>query len=335
MRSKRNKKKIIIATVFAVLATSVLFNSINAQKALIAELDRKIQQQQKAAQTGNASQQEVVPEGPEKEKFKAVVAADDINVGDIFTLHKLKIEEFFEDELPSNYFKTPALVVGKKASKNIIPGAFITPAEVQVTDMNTIDIPKDVRAVTIPAENFEGLASHIIVGSRVDILKKGKPPEFIAQNVSIVAFEEPTNINNPQPKTKKSEAESANLTAKKAGAITFLIPVDIVSDLVFAMSNNKLQLIARNSGDDKIIMPESDLPPPPSFDQVTSMPDVPKEVDLPPPKMPKPEPRKVEIIKANTVSSIEFDSVDFQASEAGNDESLSNKKLQDLLDMLN
>lgn len=328
MRSKKNKKKLIIAIVFGIIATFSFFNSMSGQKNdmknemknEINKLNKKLQEQSKNSFTAVKN----------NNKIKVVIAAKDIKVGDVFVLESLKIEEYSKEELPKDYFKIKAMIVGKKAGRNIALGGFITSEEIQTIDNTTIDIPNDTRAITIPVEKFKGLASYIKIGSRVDILKVTTPPEFIAQNIKVVSFESIINLNL---RTKSQTPDPFNLTSKQASAITFLVPIDLVSVLIDAMFEGQLQVITRNNGDEKILVTEAELPPPPT--EISTLPNTPMEVNLPAPKMPEPDPQKIEFIKASSISSIEFDAEQLQGLNEPDDDSLSDEKLKELLDMVN
>ena len=327
MRSKKNKKKLIIAIVLGCVATLGLLNNMNSQKAAMNRLNKKIQAQQKA---------DIKKKNPfetKKADIKAVVAAKDINVGDVFLLESLNVKNFADkDELPAGYFKTKAMVVGKKAGKNITRGGFITGAEIQVADSNTIDIPNDTRAITIPVEKFKGLASYIKIGSRVDILKITNPPEFIAQNVKVVGFEK---LTAPVSTVKNPIKESLN--AKKASAITFLIPIDIVPTLIDSMLKGQLQIIVRNNQDEKIVTTEKELPPPPSAEKISviPLPSPEKDTNLPEPKPISPPAKEIELIQANRISKQTFKPNDFQSVNEKKDNSISAEKLKQLLDLVN
>ncbi len=333
MRSKKNKKKLIIAIFLGVIATFSLFSSMNSQKAVIAELNKKLNEQINQ-QNDSLAELKKNPKAAEEEKINAVIAAKDINVGDIFVLELLEVKKFEEDELPANYFKNEAMIVGKKAGRNVVKGGFITPTEIQATDINTINIPNDARAITIPVEKFKGLASHIKVGSRVDVLKVSNPPEFIAQNIKVVSFEA---IESPTSGRDPKKAEVGYMTAKKASAITFLVPVDLVSSLIDAMFEGQLQIITRNNNDEKILVTETELPPPPA--EVASVPEAPpippsEREKLPEPDMPRPDPQKIEFIKASNRTTLEIEPESIQISSEENDD-LSDEKLRELLDMVN
>ena len=226
------------------------------------------------------------------------------------------------------------MLVGKKAGRNIAKGGFITITDIQTVDSSSIDIPNDTRAITIPVDKFKGIASHIQAGSRVDILKVANPPEFIAQNIKIVSFE--AKVADVTRTSIVQKVDSVNLRATQASAITFLVPIDLVSKLIDAMFEGDLQIITRNNGDDKIFMTEMDLPPPPETNNPV-MPTItqPEIVETPEPTMPDPDPKKIEFIKASSVSTIEFDPDELQVSSSSEENSLSDKKLKELLNMVN
>ncbi len=327
MRSKKNKKKLIIAIFLGVIATFSLFNSMNSQKAVINELNQKLKQQNNSL--AELKKNPFNKDERKEEGIKAVIAASDIKVGDTIELGMIEVKNFAKDELPPNYFKTDAMVAGKEAGKNISKGAFLTSADIRVIDVNSIDIPNDSRAVTIPVNKFKGLASHIKVGSRVDILKVSTPPEFIAQNIKIISFES----GNSQPARRNpNDADTGKMTAKMASAITFLIPIDIVSNVIDAMIRGNLQIITRNNTDDRLLLSES----PETIAPLPEPPPIPpsEQANLPGPAMPEPDPQQVEIIKASSVTTMEIKPEPIQLSNEKNDD-LSDEKLRELLDMVN
>lgn len=337
MRSKKNKKKLFIAIILGVIATFILFSSMNSQKATLQQQQEIIDKLSKKIQSTNIKP---VKQVKQDEKINAVVAAKDINVGDVLSLEVLEVKKFMEDEVPPNSFRNEASIVGKKASRNIAKGGFLTSTEIQTIDVNTIDIPNNTRAITIPSDKFRGLASHIKVGSRVDMLKVADPPEFIAQNIKVVSFE--AKEKTPTRGEKKQPDNDKYMTAKKASAITFLIPIDLVPELIDAMFDSQLQIIARNNTDEKIIAAGADLPPPPSGQDgsganIPDVPDIPApdNMDLPEPQLPAPTPRKIELIKASSRTSLELEPEEYQLTQERDEDSLSDKKLRELLDMVN
>ncbi len=340
--NKKNKKKIIIAVALGGIATFFIFGSMNSKNAAMEEMNRMLAEQKAAMEE---LQKNPFEEEEKNSKIHAVIAAGDLNVGDVFTAELLEVKEYDEDALPEGYFKTVAMVVGKKAGKNLVKGQFITTAEIQSEDISSIEIPNDMRAISIPTERFKGLASHIRVGSRVDLLKASGTPEFIAQNIRIVAFEAGTTADSGGSRYNANAGNRVStryLSANRASAITFLIPVDLVSGIMDSISGGQLQIITRNNNDDKVVITEKELPPPPSENlEVVNIkiPDEPlKGKNLEPPSMPAPEPRKVEIIKATAVSTIDFETEGLKSLENekkdSTDSSTDLSKLKELLDMV-
>jgi len=123
--NKKNKKKVIIAVVLGGLATLGIFSSMNSKQAAIQEQQRKLQELNAKVANLNKNPSEE-QQRPEITKTNAVVAAKDINVGDTFTLDLLEEKSFPKEDLPEAYFKTAALVVGKKSGKNLVKGQFVT-----------------------------------------------------------------------------------------------------------------------------------------------------------------------------------------------------------------
>jgi len=329
MRSKKNKKKLIIAIALGGVATLGLLNNMNSQKAALNKLNAKLMEQNKAISSAKKNPFDVSKQ-QKKAEIKAVVTTKDIRRGDSFVLEALEVKKFSEkDDLPMGYFKTKAILVGKKASRDIARGGFVTEADIQAANDNEINIPNDTRAITIPVGKFKGLASYIKIGASVDILKVTDPPEFIAQNVKVVGFE-----TAAVPDSRIKQSLKNNLNAKKASAITFLIPIDVVPTLIESVLKGQLQIIVRNNNDEKIVTTEKELPPPPSAEKISVIPPPPPE-KLPKPKPLPPSPKEIELIQANRISKQTFKPDNIQLNTEKKDNTLSSQKLKQLLDLVN
>jgi Flp pilus assembly protein CpaB len=362
MRSKKNKKKIMIAVGLGLAATFLFFSSMNSNKAVVSDLTTQLQQQNAVInelKTAAPTQSQQVQDN----KIFAVMAAKDIKVGDTFILDMLKTEKYLETDLPEGYYTTTAMVVGNKASRNITAGQFITTQEIQTEDLSSIDIPEGSRAVTIPVDRFKGVASYLKVGAKVDIMKLGSKPKYIAQNIKIISFEiantgldSSTTSGKFDPK-KLSKLNPNYISATQASAITFLVPLDVVSKIVDAMGDTTLQIISRNNRDNKIYLASEDLPPPPpkikppSDNKIVNLPGPPsiknleppapvkivkKEEDIPPPETPKEQPHKIELYKGNTMETKTFSGSEISMGDSKQDSKKSsdiNKSLKDLLDL--
>lgn len=357
--NKKNKKKIIIAVILGGVALFTIFNSMNSQKAVMNEMNQKLAEQNKVIT--NLKQNPLEAEADNK-KVDVVIAAQDIKVGDVLTVPMLKTASFNEKDLPEDYFSTTAMVVGKKTGKNITAGQFVTAADIQMDDLSAIEIPNDTRAISIPVDKFKGLASYIKVGAKVDLLKASDPskddssssassPEFIAQNIKVVGFEMGNALATAAPATTgTTKINPQYLSAVQASAITFLIPLNLVTKVINAMSEGQLEIVTRNGNDFKTAVTEKELPAPPSAlgsddelpppplseegisskgakntkgsssmkKQLASAPDT-EDEDIPPPQMPAAETKKIELIKGGGPPTIiEFNSDDTASSSSGN-----------------
>lgn len=342
--NKKNKKKIIIAVVLGGIATVFLFSSINGQKAEMNKKLAELKAQQAAAQQ---AAQNPFQEDPANKKTTIVITGQDMKVGDTFLANMLQSQEIKEADAPEGYFKTPGMIVGKKAGKNLVRGQYITDSDIQDDSIASVQIPNSMRAISIPVDRFKGLASYIRVGSSVDILKLSSPPEYIAQNIRIVAFEAGASAQASRYNATPDGAKSTTpyLSATQASAITFLVPTDLVPKLI-GNADTQFQIIARNAEDDKVITEEKDLPPPPSEAPPIEIPTAPlpeepsKEVALAPPTLPKAEPKKILFIKGiqtETVDKFIYDddmSSEEPEKKAENPAPTGDIKLKDLLDLV-
>lgn len=342
--NKKNKKKIIIASVLGGMATIFIFSSMSSKNANMDKMNKMLQDQQAAME--QLKQNPLAGQEAAVTKVNVVIAGQDIKVGDTLTLEMLKIKECTEEDAPEGFFKTAALVVGKKAGKNLVRGQYVTTTELMSDDLATIEIPNDMRAISIPVEKFKGIASHIRVGSSVDILKVANPPEYIAQNIRVVAFESSAAAAASRYAAGAPKTNVVNQAATQASAITFLVPLDIVPRLLDNMFSGELQLIARNNTDQKTVIAEKELPPPPSDTLSMKLPELnlptepsrteKKEEAIAPPSIPKPEPKKIEFIKASAISTIEFNDEETQSSgdKANASSSGDLSKLKDLMNLV-
>lgn len=188
MRSKKNKKKLMIAISLGMVATMLILSMMNSQKASIEALNQKLAQEQANALASMQSQQNTAT-SPQEETTNVILAKTDIKTGDIITLSKIDKKEYKKSELPPIYFVNENYVLGKIASQDILMGKILTDEDILATSANSINIPPDMRAITIPTSLIQGLASYIYVGSRIDLIAIKSPPDFIAQNLKIIALE--------------------------------------------------------------------------------------------------------------------------------------------------
>ncbi len=359
MRSKKNKKKLIIAVVLGMVATVGVFSMVNGQKAQVDQLSQQLAAQQAASQT--AVQAQSAP--PAEETTSVMLAKIDIHAGEVITINKLDKKQYKKSEVPPSFFINENFVIGKTAAQDILQGKIITNDDLLASVENSLNIPPGMRAITISTSLIQGLASYIYIGSKIDLIAVKTPPEFIAQNIKIVALEtviDPSAAAEPAPPAPAAPAPAQpgqnapavtpapsttppaaigrkNTSADKALGITILVPVNIAGKIIDAMINGKLQVITRGNNDDKMYTktiksysgshshPQSvsKLPPPPSGTGV--LPPLPGTT-ITPVEKPKFE---VEVIEANSKRNVSFDDA---SSNSSNPPS---KELKDLLKLSN
>lgn len=307
MRANKNRKKVIIAVIAGALPAIGVFNMINSQKSQIDQLTVQLSQAQAAA----SSKPIAAPTQQVDLNETTILAKKDIKAGELITIDKIERTQYRKTDLPQNYFNNENFVLGKIASQNILQGKIITSDDILNVDPNLLNIPPGMRAITIPSTYFQGLASYMYAGAKVDIISvpaKGSP-EFIAQNVKIIAMEEIPNpmaasapaptppppmatppatpatpgapsvpgattqptTPAPTPAVLQPSPIKTNLSADKAAAITVLIPISVADRVVDAMINGKLMIVTRGRNDDKIV-----------HSHISSSDSVPK-LNLPPP----------------------------------------------------
>ena len=286
MRAKKNNKKLIIAISLGMLATVGVFSMVNNQKSSIEALNQKLAQQQAAALASMQAQQSNIVI-KQDETTNTILAKTDIKAGEIITINKIEKKEYKKSELPPGFFINENFVLGKSTSQYIPAGKIITGEDILAVNSNSLNIPPGMRAITIPTSLIQGLASYIYIGSKIDLVSTKSPPEFIAQNIKIIALETTPDIQlvtnqavpeatapvppagapvAPSGNTPPSSAPPAanspsfspapvvkkNISADKALGITVLVPIDIARKVIDAMLAGKLQILTRGNNDDKI-----------------------------------------------------------------------------------
>jgi Flp pilus assembly protein CpaB len=174
-----------------------------------------------------------------------------------------------------------------------------------------------MRALTIPIEYIQGLASYITTGTKVDIVSatksETKESNLIVQNVEVVSFEMQTRVGG----------DTGTPPVNSISAVTFQIPAAAIPKVVEAVVKGKIQIATRNNADkEQITVAVKPKPITTSFNappikalplpyptSTFSLPPL-NASDLPmpaaPPKKAKPV-KKVEFIQANVKTDLSFE----------------------------
>jgi len=314
MRFKQNKKKILIALIAGLFAAMIIFQTFSKNKSEINELNRQLQEQndkitQQSQLLTNINSGAALTN---MNSNRLVVAKTDLAAGTKLDASVIDYKEFKPYEIPNGAFNIGDQVVGSALTANVKAGEAITKMKIASGgDESSLNIPVGTRAITVPIDFVQGMASYINVGSKVDIISLAKAengqPGLILQNIKIIHFERAA----AQPGTSTTSSSGAT-------AVTFEIPAALSARFVEVINQGKIQIIARNMSDNRVVpiklsrkfsgssnsgslssLKIAPPPPPPGL----------KLDNLPEPGTPglgKPG-KKVEIIQANVKNEVTFD----------------------------
>lgn len=287
MRNNKNKVKIILAIVVAVLATIISYSVFSALRNQISEQQKMIDVMQKF-QAEN-----------KKEAFAYAIAKSDLKAGQMVSDEDVDFKNF--DMMNTNAFENRSDVVNKILLKDITSGEAFTNAHIAKISSDDVTLRSGYRALTMPADNFQGKSDSMVPGQFIDIYSGTSGDDWALENIKLMSLESGANPADGNSQTTISNAKS----------ITFEVPVDSVTDFISNASKSKLVLVARGANDKKIYHKKSK-----SSDNsaaYSSLPNLPKTPPisnlsgLPEPVQPAVDKPGVEVIEANVKSKVTFD----------------------------
>lgn len=291
MRKNKNTSKIILAVIAAMLATMITFSALNNQQKELFEKQRLIDLMQKT-KVDMAS----------AETYAYAISTKDLKAGEIVSDADVDFKEFKIKD-PKD-FENRSDVVNKILLRDITTGEPFTTSHIAKVSSDDLTLKDGYRALTLPADNFQGKSAKMVVGSSVDILSAGSSEDWGMENVRIIAFE--------GNKTVGSTSAPEDITM--ANAVTFEISAAEIADFITNVSKNRLVLVARSANDKKTFRKKTK--PVPSYSSSASypsLPNLPKSPTienmsgLPQPLMPSAPASEVELIEANVKSKVTFD----------------------------
>jgi len=180
------------------------------------------------------------------EKLPVVAAAKILAFGDSLSADNLEIKYYPPDILPAGSFKTKEEVVGRVLKIDLAIGEPIL--ETKLAPEGSLggvltQIPTGMRAMTVPVSVVSGVGGFVLPRTRVDILATIKPPDSsrdpvtrtILQDVLVLAVDQEYRKNDTDPIVVKS--------------VTLLVDPVQAERLTLASTEGKLQLILRNTAD--------------------------------------------------------------------------------------
>jgi len=178
----------------------------------------------------------------------ALVAADDIQVGEKIGTDDVKVIRLPEGTLPPRAYQRASDVIGRGVILPISRGDFILPNKLAGTNAGSgleSLIPPGMRAVSVRVNEVVSVAGFVTAGKRVDVLLTGNPTggeeqqtRTVLENVEVLAAgQRMERSSNGEPQT--------------APVITLLVSPDDAQKLTLASTQGRIQLAMRNPLDTK------------------------------------------------------------------------------------
>jgi pilus assembly protein CpaB len=179
---------------------------------------------------------------------EAVVATNDLQVGQKIGDRDVRLVRFPEGTLPPNYIRSMSQVVGRGVVLPISKGEFILPGKLAGENAGfglPSLIPPGMRAVSVRVNEVVSVAGFVVPGTRVDVLLTGTPQgggeprtTTVLENVAVIA-------------TGQKLERNAGGEPQMTPVITLLVSPDDAQKLTLATTQGRIQLALRNPLDTK------------------------------------------------------------------------------------
>jgi pilus assembly protein CpaB len=179
---------------------------------------------------------------------EAVVATNDLQVGQKIGDRDVRLVRFPEGTLPPNYIRSMSQVVGRGVVLPISKGEFILPGKLAGENAGfglPSLIPPGMRAVSVRVNEVVSVAGFVVPGTRVDVLLTGTPQgggeprtTTVLENVAVIA-------------TGQKLERNAGGEPQMTPVITLLVSPDDAQKLTLATTQGRIQLDLRNPLDTK------------------------------------------------------------------------------------
>lgn len=113
-------------------------------------------------------------------------------------------------------------------------------------------IPENMRAITVPVSETTGVAGHITVGDRIDMLFTYNEPEISESTITFTQFQNIEVVAKGASTGSGNTADDIGLT----GTITILVTPEQAEVLVYANYTAGMYLTLRNPADDNSVSQE-------------------------------------------------------------------------------
>lgn len=233
MRTHKNRSKIILAVIVAILATMVSYSAFKNMNKQMQDQENLIKAMQ--AEQGKTSQ---------SESFAYAVSTANLKAGELVSDQDVDFKNFTTEN--KSAFENRSDVVNKVLLKDISIGESFTTFHIaKISSESDITLLPGYRALTLPADNFQGRSEKMVIGSVVDIYSTASDSSWILENVKILSFEKNSNA--------VSATSAVPPSIINADSITFEVSTGQIPDFISSISKGKLMLVAKNPGDKKSV----------------------------------------------------------------------------------
>ena len=188
-------------------------------------------------------------EAAEPETTRIVVAASDIQSGDVLTDGDLKLTEWPAARMPKGTFKGIEVLVGRTAGDDIFEGEPVYESRLVSEEGGPVRgisgrIDPGMRAVSIEIDDVSGISGMLRTGDRVDVIATARGAEDKKERISRVILSRILLLNVSYGKESGKKGRAA-----WKGTATLLLSPDEVGILA-ASEDAELTLARRDPGDE-------------------------------------------------------------------------------------
>lgn len=181
-----------------------------------------------------------------------VVASKTIPNHTVVTGDMLEIVSIHDDAIHPDAIKSKDQVIGGISRGEIIGGEQILAVKVVSEGMKpnlAYQIPENMRAITVPLDEISGVANHIVIGDKVDILSTYNATNDLDGSVTHTQLQNIEVLELGVLRSKKVNDTEENQAIEQSGSITLLVTPQQAEIVAFATINGRIHLTLRNPAD--------------------------------------------------------------------------------------
>lgn len=300
MRTNKNTSKIVLAVTVAFLATMISYSAFSKMQSQMSDQQKIIESMQ------------TTKTGEQVANYAYAVATKDLAAGEIVSDQDVDFKPSSIENIDA--FENRSDVVNKVLLKGITAGETFTSAHIAKISNDDVTLKDGYRALTLPADNFQGKSETMKAGSVIDIYSTAVDSNWFLEGIRIMSFESSKPVVPGVAPTTPGIMD--------ASAITFEVPADQISYFISNVSKGKLMLVTRNANDKAVARKPVKKHTTYSASSYPSLPNLPSSVPitnlsgakeasnlsgLPQPIQPTVQQPSVEVIEANVKSKVTFD----------------------------